>query len=94
MYPDLPSVHHIEQKLLKAPQPTAISSVVVWLLSISHTKHLNKRIQTSIPIDVLTLKYLLGHTVQKLRVISDKCPKAFDSFFSLYGIGTYIKTLK
>ena len=34
------------------------------------------------------------HTVQKLRVISNKCPKTFDSFFSLYGIGTYIKTLK
>ena len=34
------------------------------------------------------------HTVQKLRVISNKCPKTFDSFFSLYGIVTYKKTLK
>ena len=45
---------------------------------------------------ILHLKYTvhLRHTVQKLRVISNKCPKTFDSFFSLYGIGTYIKTLK
>ena len=34
------------------------------------------------------------HTVQKLRVISNKCPRTFDSCFSLYGIGTSIKTLK
>ena len=38
--------------------------------------------------------FITLHTVQKLRVISNKCPKTFDSFFSLYGIGTYIKTLK
>ena len=38
--------------------------------------------------------FITLHTVQKLRVISNKCPKTFDSFFSLYGIGTYIKTLR
>ena len=37
---------------------------------------------------------LFGHTVQKLRVISNKCPRTSDSCFSLYGIGTSIKTLK
>ena len=37
---------------------------------------------------------IVEHTVQKLRVISNKCPKTFDSFFSLHGIGTYIKTLR
>ena len=40
------------------------------------------------------LQHVAAHTVQKLRVISNKCPKTFDSFFSLYGIGTYIKALK
>ena len=37
--------------------------------------------------------FITLHTVQKLRVISNKCPKTFNSFFSLHGIGTYIKTL-
>ena len=34
------------------------------------------------------------HTVQKIMVISNKCPRTFDSFFSLYVIYAYMKTLK
>ena len=34
------------------------------------------------------------HTVQKLRVISNKPPSTFDSCLSIYGIDSYIKSIK
>ena len=39
-------------------------------------------------------RFVLCHTVQKLRVISNKSPRTFNSCLSLYVIDSYIKSLE
>ena len=54
-------------------------------LSIFGSKHLSWIIE-----EKCLKSELLYHTVQKLRVINNKCPKTFDSFFSLNGIAAFL----
>ena len=42
----------------------------------------------------VSMNYAGVHTVQKIMVIGNKRPRTFDSFFSLYVIYSYIKSLK